>query len=50
MDLVTRSFAGAYGIEKSAISERFVQASRDRLKELMERPLGGPRTFNSRRG
>jgi transposase-like protein len=38
--LVTRSFAQAYGIEKSAISERFVQASRVKLKELMERPLG----------
>jgi transposase-like protein len=38
--LVTRSFADAYGIEKSAISERFIQASRDKLKELMERPLG----------
>jgi transposase-like protein len=38
--LVTRSFANAYGIEKSAISDRFIQASRDKLKELMERPLG----------
>ncbi|HYM06733.1 MAG TPA: hypothetical protein VEU11_09250 [Terriglobales bacterium] len=38
--LVTRSFARAYGIEKSATSERFIQASRDKLKELMERPLG----------
>lgn len=38
--LVTRSFAEAYGIEKSAISERFIQASRGKLKELMERPLG----------
>ena len=38
--LVTRSFAAAYGIEKSATSERFIQASRDKLKELMERPLG----------
>jgi len=38
--LVTRSFARAYGIEKSAISERFIQASRGKLKELMERPLG----------
>jgi len=36
---VTRSFAEAYGIEKSAISERF-QASRNKLKELMQRPLG----------
>jgi len=38
--LVTRSFAQAYGIEKSAISERFIQASREKLKALMERPLG----------
>lgn len=38
--LVTRSFARAYGIEKSATSERFIQASRGKLKELMERPLG----------
>jgi transposase-like protein len=37
---VTRSFAEAYGIEKSAISERFIRASRDKLKALMERPLG----------
>ena len=36
--LVTRSFAEAYGIEKSAISERFIQASREKLKALMERP------------
>ena len=39
--LVTRSFAQAYGIEKSTTSERFIQASRDKLQELMERPLGG---------
>ena len=38
--LVTRSFAQAYSIEKSAISERFIQASREKLKALMERPLG----------
>ena len=38
--LVTRSFTQAYGLEKSATSERFIQASRDKLKELMERPLG----------
>ena len=35
--LVTRSFAPAYGIEKLATSERFIPASRDKLKELMER-------------
>lgn len=38
--LVTRSFAQAYGLEKSATSERFIRASRDKLKELMDRPLG----------
>ena len=38
--LVTRSFANAYGIEKSATSERFIQASRNKLQQLMERPLG----------
>jgi len=38
--LVTRTFAQAYGIEKSVTSERFIQASRDKLRELMERPLG----------
>jgi hypothetical protein len=38
--LVTRSFAEANGIEKSAISQRFIQASREKLKTLMERPLG----------
>jgi transposase-like protein len=38
--LVTRSFAQAYGIEKSATSDRFIQASRDKLKELLERSLG----------
>src|SRR5215471_17986415 len=37
--LVTRSFAEAYGIEKSAISERFIQVSREKHKALMERPL-----------
>ena len=37
---MTRSFAQAYGIEKSAVSERFIQASREKLKALMERPLG----------
>src|SRR6266545_5001973 len=36
---VTRTFRQAYGIEKSAVSERFVQASREKLQELLERPL-----------
>jgi hypothetical protein len=38
--LVTRSFAQAYGFEKSAVSEQFIQASHGKLQELMERPLG----------
>ncbi|MDX1980465.1 MAG: transposase [Bryobacteraceae bacterium] len=34
-----REFAEAYGLEKSAISEHFIEASRKKLKELMERRL-----------
>ena len=34
-----REFREAYGIEKSAVSEHFIEASRIKLKELMERPL-----------
>src|SRR5205823_2202849 len=30
----------AYGVEKSAVSEKFIEASREKLKALMERPLG----------
>lgn len=37
---VTKDFAEAYGIEKSAVSEHFIETSRAKLKELMERPLG----------
>lgn len=37
---VTRQFAEAYGLEKSVVSERFIQASRGKLQELLERPLG----------
>lgn len=37
---VTKSFRQAYGVEKSAVSERFVQASKEKLRELLERPLG----------
>ena len=37
---VTRTFREAYGIEKSAVSGRFVQASREKLQELLDRPLG----------
>jgi putative transposase len=35
-----RQFTEAYGLEKSAVSEHFIEASRTKLKELMERPLG----------
>ena len=34
-----REFSQAYGLEKSAISEHFIEASRAKLKELMERRL-----------
>src|SRR4051812_22905300 len=35
-----REFTEAYGLEKSAISEHFIEASRAKLKELMERRWG----------
>jgi transposase-like protein len=35
-----REFTEAYGLEKSAVSEHFIEASRAKLKKLMERPLG----------
>jgi hypothetical protein len=34
-----RQFREAYGLEKSAISEHFIEASRAKLKEMMERRL-----------
>lgn len=34
-----REFAEAYGLEKSAISEHFIEASREKLKTMMERRL-----------
>jgi transposase-like protein len=34
-----REFTDAYGLEKSAVSEHFIEASRTKLKELMERRL-----------
>jgi transposase-like protein len=37
---VVRDFQDAYGIEKSAVSENFIAASREKVKQLMERPLG----------
>ena len=36
---VVKDFASAYGVEKSAVSEHFVAASKEKLKTLMERPL-----------
>jgi transposase-like protein len=38
---VTKTFRQAYGVEKSAVSERFVQASKEKLRELLERSLAG---------
>lgn len=37
---VVKEFYNAYGIEKSAVSENFIEASREKVKQLMERPLG----------
>src|SRR5215467_1427136 len=37
---VAKDFANAYGVEKSAVSDRFIEASKEKLKALMERPLG----------
>ena len=34
-----RQFVEAYGLEKSALSEHFIEASRAKLKEMMERRL-----------
>jgi putative transposase len=34
-----REFTEAYGLEKSAVSEHFIEASRRKLKELLERRL-----------
>ena len=36
---VVKDFASAYGLEKSTVSENFIEASREKLKELMERRL-----------
>jgi transposase-like protein len=36
---VVKDFSTAYGIEKSAVSENFIEASREKVKQLMERPL-----------
>lgn len=37
---VVKDFASAYGIEKSAVSDHFIEASKEKLKAVMERPLG----------
>lgn len=37
---VVKEFSTAYGIEKSTVSENFMEASREKVKQLMERPLG----------
>jgi putative transposase len=38
-----REFTEAYGLEKSAVSEHFIEASRAKLKDLMERRLENTR-------
>jgi len=38
-DRAVRQFTEAYGLEKSAISEHFIEASQKKLKEMMERRL-----------
>src|ERR1700689_5012539 len=40
-----RQFTEAYGLEKSAISEHFIEASREKLKDMMERRLDKSRFF-----
>jgi transposase-like protein len=37
---VTREMEQAYGIEKSTVSDHFIEASRQRLQKLETRPLG----------
>jgi putative transposase len=37
---LVKDFHNAYGVEKSAVSENFIEASREKVKQLMERPLG----------
>jgi transposase-like protein len=37
---VVKDFREAYGVEKSAVSDSFIEASREKLQALMERPLG----------
>ena len=35
-----KDFPQAYGVEKSAVSDNFIASSREKLQELIERPLG----------
>src|ERR1035437_6365325 len=37
---VVKDFHNAHGVETSAVSENFIEASREKVKQLMERPLG----------
>ena len=37
---VVKEFREAYGVEKSAVSDSFIEVSREKLQALMERPLG----------
>jgi transposase-like protein len=37
---VVKDFQDAYGVGKSAVSENFIEASREKVKQLRERPLG----------
>jgi putative transposase len=39
-DQAVRQFTEAYGLEKSTVSEHFIEASRAKLKDMMERRLG----------
>ena len=43
-----REFTEAYGLEKSAVSEHFIEASREKLKKIMERRLPTRSRFGSR--
>jgi putative transposase len=36
---VVKDFHQAYGVEKSAVSDNFIASIREKLQELMERPL-----------
>ena len=43
-----REFSAAYGLEKSAISEHFIEASREKLQAMMERRLNKTRNHSQR--